>query len=83
MEEMLPILADQGITVLTGRVSGGARGIGLAIAKAVAELGSDVALFDMIEPQESLAGLTERYGRRFQFYRLAEFPRVFLLISGC
>ncbi|OAG19580.1 short-chain dehydrogenase/reductase SDR [Alternaria alternata] len=50
-------------------VTGGARGIGLGLAKAVAELGSDVALLDLsARPSEDLKALEEKTGTMWMYY---------------
>jgi len=49
-------------------LTGGSRGIGLEIAKVCAELGSDVALLDVLEPQETISQM-ESQGGRVRFYK--------------
>lgn len=49
-------------------VTGGARGCGLAFAQSCAEAGADVAIFDVIEPDETFQSLSERYGVRTAYY---------------
>ncbi|PLB46608.1 short-chain dehydrogenase/reductase SDR [Aspergillus steynii IBT 23096] len=56
---------DGKVTMITG----GARGIGLAIAEATATLGSDVILFDVLSPQAGVEELQKRYGTRIKYYR--------------
>lgn len=54
------------VTVITG----GARGIGLALAFAVAEAGSDVAILDILdEPHKHFALLQRGYGVKAKFYK--------------
>ena len=49
---------------------GGARGLGLAIATACAELGAKVALFDVLdEPTETLSSLEKDNGLKFLYYQ--------------
>lgn len=52
----------------TALVTGGARGCGLAFAQSCAEAGADVAIFDVIEPDETFQSLSERYGVRTAYY---------------
>lgn len=54
---------------LTPIFQGGSRGIGLALAKTVAALGSDVALLDVEEPEESIDQLEKYYGSRFIYHQ--------------
>ena len=51
-------------------LTGGARGIGLEIAEALAEQESDIAILDLLEPQTDLTTLEKRYGTKFKFYQL-------------
>ncbi|OQE12658.1 hypothetical protein PENVUL_c001G04688 [Penicillium vulpinum] len=51
-------------------VTGGSRGIGLALAKTAAALGSDVAILDVHEPETSVSQLETDYGSRFIFQRM-------------
>lgn len=74
---------DGKVTVVTGkyytefsrklyadqRCEGGSRGIGLELAKTAAALGSDIAILDVQEPEESLAQLEKDHGPRFIFHR--------------
>lgn len=54
------------VTVITG----GARGIGLALAFAVAEAGSDVAILDILnEPHEHFWLLQKSYGVKVHLYK--------------
>lgn len=48
--------------------TGGSRGIGLEIAKACAEFGSDVALLDVLEPHENISQMKSQ-GVRVGFYK--------------
>ncbi|BCR86030.1 uncharacterized protein ACHE_30017S [Aspergillus chevalieri] len=54
----------------TALVTGGARGCGLAFAQSCAEAGADVAIFDVIEPDETFQSLSERYGVRTAYYEV-------------
>lgn len=58
---------------LKGRVTvvtGGARGIGLALAFAVAEAGSDVAILDILDkPHEHFALLQKNYAVKVKLYK--------------
>ncbi|KAK9427099.1 hypothetical protein V1505DRAFT_381331 [Lipomyces doorenjongii] len=61
------------VTVITG----GARGIGLALAFAVAEVGSDVAILDILdEPHEHFELLQKDYGVKVKFYKtdITQYP---------
>ncbi|KAJ5378270.1 uncharacterized protein N7496_005679 [Penicillium cataractarum] len=49
-------------------VTGGSRGIGLDLAESTADLGSDVVLMDIREPQTDLKELATKYKTRFKFY---------------
>lgn len=54
------------VTVITG----GARGIGLALAFAVAEVGSNVAILDILEqPHEHFHVLQKDYGIKAKLYK--------------
>lgn len=53
----------------TNILAGGARGIGLTLAEATAELGGNVALLDRMEPQTDLARFKTIYGTEAKFYR--------------
>ncbi|MBP6941217.1 MAG: 3-oxoacyl-[acyl-carrier-protein] reductase [Syntrophorhabdaceae bacterium] len=50
-------------------VTGGAQGIGKAIAEFLADKGGDIAIFDIIDGDET-AGIIRDKGRRCQFYRV-------------
>lgn len=51
-------------------MTGGGRGIGLSLARAAAELGSDVAVLDMLEkPHDDLWSITDDFGARVKYYR--------------
>lgn len=56
----------------TALVTGGARGCGLAFAQGVAEAGADVAIFDVIQPDEAFHALGERYGVRAVYYECVQ-----------
>ncbi len=52
-------------------IPGGARGIGLALAHGAAELGSDVAVLDILDkPNEAFQDLEKELGVRAGYYRL-------------
>ncbi|KAL6245956.1 hypothetical protein RBB50_007109 [Rhinocladiella similis] len=63
----------QDLLSLKGRVTvvtGGARGIGLALARGTAELGSDVAVLDILEkPSEAFLDFEKDLGVRAKYYR--------------
>ncbi|KIW69205.1 hypothetical protein PV04_05096 [Phialophora macrospora] len=63
----------QDMMSLKGRVTvvtGGARGIGLALARGAAELGSDIAVLDVLEkPSEAFFDLEKVLGVRARYYR--------------
>lgn len=51
-------------------ITGGARGIGLALARGTAELGSDVAVLDILEkPSEAFLDFEKDLGVRAKYYR--------------
>lgn len=52
----------------TALVTGGARGCGLAFAQSCAEAGADVAIFDVIQPDDTFRALSEQYGVRVAYY---------------
>lgn len=50
--------------------TGGGRGIGLSLARAAAELGSDVAVLDILEkPHDDLLNIAKDFGVRIEYYR--------------
>lgn len=54
-----------GVTVI-----GGGRGIGLSLARAAAELGSDVAVLDILEkPHDELFSIANDFGVRVKYYK--------------
>lgn len=57
------------LCIKTKFLLGGSRGIGLHLGEAIASLGGDVAVLDVIEPKESFESLESRYGTKFRFYR--------------
>ncbi|KAH8819890.1 short chain dehydrogenase [Xylogone sp. PMI_703] len=63
----------QELMSLKGRVTvitGGARGIGLALARGAVELGSDIAIIDILdEPRDELLELENHLGVRAKYYR--------------
>ncbi|KIX00873.1 uncharacterized protein Z518_09938 [Rhinocladiella mackenziei CBS 650.93] len=72
-EELYKTRSIQDLLSLKGRVTvvtGGARGIGLALARGAAELGSDVAVLDVLEkPSEAFFELESELGVRAKYYR--------------
>ncbi|PYH87347.1 FAD binding domain protein, partial [Aspergillus ellipticus CBS 707.79] len=54
----------------TALVTGGARGCGLAFARGLAEAGADVAVFDLIEPEEGFRAIEKEYGVRTAYYKV-------------
>jgi NAD(P)-dependent dehydrogenase (short-subunit alcohol dehydrogenase family) len=55
--------------------TGGARGIGLALARGAAELGSHVAVLDVLEkPNEAFGELERDLGVHAKYYRSAPRP---------
>ncbi|OCT47819.1 short chain type dehydrogenase [Cladophialophora carrionii] len=63
----------QDMMSLKGRVTvvtGGARGIGLALARGAAELGSDIAVLDVLEkPSEAFEDFEKELGVQARYYR--------------
>lgn len=53
----------------TALVTGGARGCGLAFAEGLAEVGADVAIFDIIQPVEDYFTIEERFGVKTKYYK--------------
>ena len=73
------------VTVITGKTrrcfhpdynlttAGGARGIGLALARGAAELGSDVAVLDVLEkPSDEFFEFEAELGVRAKYYRYVD-----------
>jgi sorbose reductase len=57
--------AFSGVTAI-----GGGRGIGLSLARAAAELGSDVAVLDILEkPHDEFFSIANDFGVRVKYYR--------------
>ncbi|KAI9369560.1 hypothetical protein BJX61DRAFT_518938 [Aspergillus egyptiacus] len=54
----------------TALVTGGARGVGLAFAKGLAEAGADVAIFDVIEPQPGFLAIEKDCGVKTAYYKV-------------
>ncbi|KAL5358558.1 FAD binding domain protein [Aspergillus floccosus] len=54
----------------TALVTGGARGCGLAFARGLAEAGADVAIFDIIDPEERFHAIQKECAVRTAFYRV-------------
>ncbi|KAK2625878.1 hypothetical protein QTJ16_005190 [Diplocarpon rosae] len=52
----------------TALVTGGARGCGLAFAEGLAEAGADVAIFDVIAPEEAFFSISEKFGVKTKHY---------------
>jgi 3-oxoacyl-[acyl-carrier protein] reductase len=50
-------------------VTGGSQGIGRGIAEFLAEMGSDIAIFDLADGREVINSITEK-GRKASFYRV-------------
>ncbi len=51
-------------------LTGAGRGIGLSLARVAAELGSDVALLDVLpNPPEDIKELEERFGIHAKYYQ--------------
>ena len=56
---------------------GGARGIGLALARGVAELGGDIAVLDILEePDKDFNDLESTFGIRARYYRYDSPPQI-------
>ncbi|EGC41410.1 short-chain dehydrogenase/reductase SDR [Histoplasma capsulatum var. duboisii H88] len=56
---------DGKVTVITG----GSRGIGLALVEAMAGLGSDVAILDIMEPQVDIEKLQSQYNTHIKHFK--------------
>ncbi|KAI3120009.1 hypothetical protein CBS147326_9660 [Penicillium roqueforti] len=54
----------------TALVTGGARGCGLAFARGLAEAGADVAVFDVISPEEGFHAIEKDCGVRTAYYKV-------------
>ncbi|OOF93954.1 hypothetical protein ASPCADRAFT_132287, partial [Aspergillus carbonarius ITEM 5010] len=54
----------------TALVTGGARGCGLAFARGLAQAGADVAIFDVIAPEEGFHSIEKEYGVRTAYYNV-------------
>ncbi|KAJ5257239.1 hypothetical protein N7478_013343 [Penicillium angulare] len=54
----------------TALVTGGARGCGLAFARGLAEAGANVAIFDVILPDESFGLLEKEFGVKAAYYKV-------------
>ncbi|RAL03267.1 putative lung carbonyl reductase [Aspergillus ibericus CBS 121593] len=54
----------------TALVTGGARGCGLAFARGLAQAGADVAIFDVIPPEEGFHTIEKEYGVRTAYYKV-------------
>lgn len=64
---MLKPPAPSSLAQRTAVVTGGARGLGLAIAEALCQAGSDVALVDLLDGEAAARELAERTGRRVTY----------------
>ncbi|EXJ85256.1 hypothetical protein A1O3_05931 [Capronia epimyces CBS 606.96] len=54
----------------TAVITGGARGLGLAIARGCAELGANIAVLDLLEQTAEVAELERGTGVKVQYYRV-------------
>ncbi|KAJ6098589.1 lung carbonyl reductase [Penicillium canescens] len=54
----------------TALVTGGARGCGLAFARGLAEAGANVAVFDVMPPEEAFNAIEEDCGVRTAYYKV-------------
>lgn len=54
----------------TALVTGGARGCGLAFARGLAEAGADIAIFDVIEPEDGFYEIEKNLGVRAAYYKV-------------
>ncbi|KAJ5927574.1 hypothetical protein N7516_009347 [Penicillium verrucosum] len=54
----------------TALVTGGARGCGLAFARGLAEAGADVAVFDVVPPEEGYHSIEKECGVRTVYYKV-------------
>lgn len=50
-------------------MTGGARGCGLAFARGLAEAGADIAIFDVIAPEEGFYEIEKDLGVRAVYYK--------------
>jgi NAD(P)-dependent dehydrogenase (short-subunit alcohol dehydrogenase family) len=53
----------------TALVTGGARGCGLAFARGLAEAGANVAIFDIIPPDEAFASIEKDCSVKTAYYK--------------
>ncbi|KAJ9491830.1 hypothetical protein VN97_g1411 [Penicillium thymicola] len=54
----------------TALVTGGARGCGLAFARGLSEAGADVAVFDVVSPEEGFHSIGKECGIRTAYYKV-------------
>ncbi|OQE35256.1 hypothetical protein PENCOP_c014G01029 [Penicillium coprophilum] len=54
----------------TALVTGGARGCGLAFARGLAQAGADVAVFDVVPPEEGFDAIQKDHGVRTAYYKV-------------
>lgn len=61
-------------------VTGGARGCGLAFARGLAEAGANVAIFDVVSPEDGFHVIQKDFGVRTAFYK---YENSDLDLQGC
>ncbi|KAB8274951.1 FAD binding domain-containing protein [Aspergillus minisclerotigenes] len=52
------------------KITGGARGCGLAFARGLAEAGANVAIFDVVDPDTTFYAIEKEYSVRTAYYRV-------------
>jgi sorbose reductase len=52
----------------TALLTGAARGLGLAFAESLASAGANIAVLDVIEPEQGLFDIRAKYGVKVEFY---------------
>lgn len=66
----------------TALVTGGARGCGLAFARGLAEAGANIAIFDVIPPDEAFASIEKDCSVKTAYYKLVALTILFYTIAN-